>query len=423
MAATTDFVGVRVFSDLRSTIASIDTRDSTAIGMCLPLPNILLADEAAFPIDTPIRLATDDPEQLAMLGAGMAYDAIRQIKMEGIETDIIFVRAATAPLVDDAEDIEAQIGFIAGDPNIRTGIWALLDALSLLQIEPGVIIAPGYTSQRLANGANPVTTAMDAVKDLIVDCVAVVDCPDTSREAAAAYADDFATSYGILAMYPHGRYFMDGTTVTRPLSPSVAAAIVRRDKEVGNPYKAAWNRPLKGLTGLSQTVGYQDGRADTDANYLVQRGVGTVIEGKILWAPFTTATDPTTVGYRSLKRIRTRRAIEKAMLRPLRQYLSEDLTPHTVTLIFRVLSEMLEERQAIGALISGSEVIWNRALNPNNLLQKGGMRVKLRFEETPELTDLGIYTEPQPEAYDVLSEQIRAAIERLNDQNLKYVDA
>ena len=95
MAATTDNVGVRVFSNLRPTIASIDTRDSTAIGICLPLPNIAAADAAAFPVNEPIRVATDNPEQLAKMGPGVAYDAIRQIKGEGIETDIIWTPPET----------------------------------------------------------------------------------------------------------------------------------------------------------------------------------------------------------------------------------------------------------------------------------------------------------------------------------------
>src|SRR5690606_816929 len=103
--------------------------------------------------------------------------------------------------------------------------------------------------------------------------------------------------------------------VTRSLSPHVAAAMIRRDKEVGNPYKAFWNRPLQGILGPSVPVGYTDGEITSDANFLNQAGVGTVIEGKLLWAPFTTATDPTVAAWRSIKKIRTRRAVEKAMLR------------------------------------------------------------------------------------------------------------
>ena len=72
MSATSPFVGVRVFSDLRGSVASIDTRDSTVIGMALPLPNILPADEALFPLDEPVRIATDDPVLIAKLGPGVA---------------------------------------------------------------------------------------------------------------------------------------------------------------------------------------------------------------------------------------------------------------------------------------------------------------------------------------------------------------
>ncbi|EAU40148.1 phage-related contractile tail sheath protein [Fulvimarina pelagi HTCC2506] len=417
MAATTDNVGTRVFSNLRDTVAAIDTRDSTVIGLCLPLPNIAAEDEAAFPVDEPRVISTDDPETLAKLGPGMAYDTIRQYALEGIITDVLFVRAA------HSEILNTQIGLIAGDPNAKTGAWALLEGKAEFDLEPGLVQAPGFMSQRIDAGANPVVAALSAISDRIIDCMVVGDTPDTSRDAAAEWADDWATFYNVIGMYPHGRYFLDGQTVTRPLSPSVAAAIVRRDKEVGNPYKAAWNRPLKGLTNLSQSVSYRDGDTSHDANYLVQRGVGTVIEGRVFWAPFTTATDPTTVGYRSIKRIRTRRAIEKAMLRPLRLYLSEDIGPHAVTQIFQAANEALEERQAVGAIIEGSQVIWDRSLNPNNLLRKGGMRVKLRFEETPDLTDLGIYTEPQPEAFDILSDNIRAALERLGNPNIQYVAA
>lgn len=415
MTATTDNVGVRVFSDLRNTTVSIDTRDSTAIGLVMPCPNILSADEAAIPLDEPTRISTEDTVLIAKMGAGLARDAITQIALEGISTDILFVR------VGKDADIEDQIGLVAGSPTSATGVWALRDALSHLGIEPGLIITPGYDSQRLGNAANPVATAIDAVCDTIIDCMGIINTPETSREAAATYAQDFAASYNMIAMYPAAKVFLNGAYATRPLSPSVAAAIVRRDKEVGNPFKAAWNRPLKSIGGVSQRVTYQDGRTDHDANFLLNRGVGTVIENRLFWAPFTTATDPTTVGYRSIKRIRTRRSIEKALLRALRAYASEDIGPHLVTLLFQTLSEALEERQAVGALISGSEVIWDRKLNPSNSLRKGALRLKLRFEETPDLTDLGIYTEPQPEAYDVLTAQIQAAISSLGNPNLRFV--
>ena len=408
MSATTPFVGVRVFSDLRQTVASIDTRDSTVIGLTLPAP---LADNTAFPLNEPVALSLDDTAQIALLGDGLALDTVNQILSEGIITDISFVRVA------EGVDAEATLSNVVGSAGAKTGVWAQLEAKDHIGLEPGLLIAPGYTSSRPGNAANPVVVAMDAICTRIIDCLAIVDTPGTTREAAAEYAEDFATSLNIVAMYPQAKVWL-GADVIRPLSPHAAAAIVRRDKEVGTPFKAAWNRPLVGIRGLSQRVPYRDGDTSTDANYLVQHGIGTVIENKVLWAPFTTAMDPTVKAYRSIKRIRTRRSIEKALLRPLRQYMSEDLGPHLVTLIAQSLEEACEERQALGAIID-YQIIWDRKLNPNTFLRDGGLRLKLTFEETPDLTDLQIYSEPQPEAFDVLASSIADALAALGNPAIR----
>ncbi len=415
MSGTTDFVGVRVFSDLRSTVAKIDTRDSTVIGLVLPAP---LADNAAFPLNEPVRLSTDDAELATKLGAGVALDTVNQIASEGIVTDIAFVRTQHSVLTDPALKLEAEINSIVGSAATKTGAWALLDAKSHIGLEPGCLLSPGYTSQRIGNAANAVTTTLATIAGRIIDCIVFADTPVTSREAARDWALDFATALNVVACYPQVLVNLGAGNVTRPMSPHVVAAMVRRDKEVGNPYKAFWNRPLQGILGPTVPVGYTDGDTSSDANWLNQNGIGTVIERKLLWAPFTTATDPTVKSWRSIKRIRTRKAIEKAMLRPLRQYMAEDITPHTVSLIFRALDQYLSDLVTLGALVD-YEVIWSKAMNPASLLEGGAMRVKTRFAETPDLVDLQIYTEPQPEAFDALEAAIAASINQLGLSNVR----
>lgn len=406
MAATTPNVGVRVFSDLTGTVATIDAR-VTYTGMCVPAPN---ADNS-IEKDRPYAISTSDSETIELLGEGVAQDTFRQIASEGIDTDIIFVRA------DDDEDEETQLTHIVGDPTQKTGVWALLEAKGELGLEPALAISPGFTASRPGDAANPVVTALNTVATKIIDCFVVADTDGTTREAAMECAADFATALNVCMIYPQAKVWIGGDVV-RPLSPHWAAAIMRRDAEVGNPYKAAWNRPLQGIRGTSQKVGHRDGDPTAESNVLAQAGVGTVIENKLLWAPFTTATDPTVKAYRSLKRIRTRRSIEKAFIRALRGYNAMDLGPHLATLLYQSASEACAERQALSALV-GYEVVWDRKLNPNTLLRDGGLRMKLRFEETPELIDLGIYTEPMPEAFDILAENIAAALEALGDPNIR----
>ena len=413
MTATTDFVGVRVFSDLSDEIVSIDTRDSTVPGMVGTLPGIDSSNETKIPYDEPFRIPLDDPQTLAMLGPGLIQDACNQMLQEGIVTDVAFSRAR----IPSSGTADAQLAAIAGDPGQKTGAWALLYAKDELGLEPGGLMAPGSTALRLGGLKNPVAAALDSISSVIIDCISICDTPSTSREDAAAWADDFATSLNVIGMYPNATYELGGEVV-RPLSPSVMAAMIRSDKANGNPYKAFWNKPLLGVLGPSQRVSYRDGDTTSDANFLNQAGVGTVIEGNLLWAPFTTAQDPTIVAYRSIKRIRTRRAIEKALLRPLRAYLAQDLGPHLVTLIGTAIDQACAERKAVGALIDW-QVLWPRSLNPNSLLKKGGLRLKLRFEETPDLTDLGIYSTPEPEAFDVLADAISSAIDNLGSTTFR----
>jgi len=415
MAGTTDFVGVRVFSNLSSTVAKIDTRDSTVIAMASPAPE---ADDTAFPVGTLVRLSTDDPVQVAKLGEGIALDAVNQIASEGIVADIIFLRVAHSILTDPAAKLAAETNSLVGSAALKTGVWAFLDAKSQLGLEPGVIIAPGYTSQRVGGAANAVAVAMSAVAAKLIDCMVIVDTPTTSREDAADYAADFATALNVIACYPQVIVNLGDGNVVRPMSPHVAAAMVRRDKEVGNPYKAFWNRPLQGILGPSIPVGYVDGEITSDANFLNQAGVGTIIEQNLLWAPFTTASDPTVVSWRSIKRIRTRRAVEKALLRPMRQYVAEDITPHMVSLIYRSLDQFMGDLVTLSALID-YELLWSSSMNPATILEAGALRVKMRFAETPDLVDLQIYTEPQPEAFDVLQSAIAAALSQLGLNNVR----
>lgn len=418
MASTAPFVGVRVFSDLSSNIVSIDARDSTTIAMSMPAAQ---ADPAVFPLNEPIVVDPVDTALVTKLGPGLARDAIAQVLSEGVIPTFIVSRSEHSTTGADEEKLKAEVGAIAGSAVDRTGVYSLLDAEAKTGRKPGIIMAPGYTSQRIDNLKNAAAVSINVVKDMLVDCIGVVDATQTNDAAAIGYAADFSTALGMVACYPAVEVSLDGETVTRAMSPHVAGAIVRRDKEVGTPFKAAWNRPLKGILGLSKTISYRDGDPSCQANVLVQAGLGTVINNSTLWAPFTTATDPTVKAYRSLKRIRTRRAIEARFAPTMRAYLSEDIGAHLVTLLSQTLSGFCEDAKTLGGII-GYDVVWSKTLNPAINLRDGILRLKLRFEESSDLVDLQIFTEPQPEAFGVLADQIAAALTAMGNANISVTN-
>jgi len=411
MAAETPNVGTRVFSSLSDTIVSIDTRDSTTIGL---VASATAADVDAFPLDTPVLIDTDDTDTLALLGPGEALNTIKQITSEGVTATIAFVRVGFAGGATD----EAKATRVAGDGTSNSGVYALRLAKSLIGVEPGIIIAPGYTDQRFGDAKNLVGAAIDAVASQIGDCVGIIDAPATDDASALAHAADFATSTQIIDCGVAVKVNLGSGVVVKPMSPHLAALMAKTDKANGTPFKACWNKGFKGVLGTSRPINYRPGDPNCTANRLVQGGLGVIIEGSLCWAPFTTARDATVKAWRSVKRIRTRRAIEKALQGPLRAYLSEDLTPHMVTLLYRALDDYLDGVQGLGAIID-HEVVWDRSLNTNTLLRDGGLRAKVRWEDTPDLVDLGIYTEAMPEAYDVLAAAIAAALSSLGDANIR----
>ena len=408
MAGTTNNVGVRVFSDLSQTVAAIQVRDG-GVGICLPVPGA----SAEMTKDEPFVVDLTDPTEIEKFPAGtLARDTLNQYALSGVTSKILFVRA------EENEDADTQLGLIAGEPAARTGMFAFKDALTHTKFEPSFLLAPGYGANRPGDAANPVVAAMDTVCDHLIDCMGVFDTPVASVEAALEAAEDFKATYNIIACYPQVVVNLGGANVTRPMSTHVVAEHLKRDKEVGNPFKAAWNRPLKGVLGPSTPVGHRDGDTSAESNTLCQGGIVTMIEGNLLWGPFTTATDPTTIGYRSIKRIRTRRAVEKATLKAMRKYNGQDLGPHVVTLIYRAAADFLDDLVNLGALVD-YELVWEKAANPATLLEAGGLRTRMRFAETPDLVDLMIYSEPQPEAFDLLAGRVGAALNALGNNNIR----
>ncbi len=357
-------------SSLTDTLASIDVRDSSVIGMCLPAN---AADPSVFPADTPVAISTDDATLATKMGPGTAYDAIRQIASEGIVAKVIFTRCGA--IQAQAYTATEAAALVAGDPVAKTGVHALLNAKALTGYEPGIVIAPGLTAQTVG-------AAIDAVVTRIGDAVGVIDAPSTTAAAAIAHAALFATSTNIIDCSVGAKVSLDGSVVTRALSPHVAAMIVKRDQEAGSPFKASWNRGFKGVLGPSRPIEFRLSDPACEANTLVQAGLVTVIEGKVFWGPYTTATDPTVRAWRSIKRIRTRRAIERALQTPLRLYLAEDVTPHAVTLLYDSIDNFMDGLRGQSAIID-HEIVWDRTLNPNTLLRDGGLRVVTRWRRPP----------------------------------------
>lgn len=119
------------------------TTDMSIVGLVFTAPD---ADAAYFPVNTPVQFYSDDTTAITAIGTeGTGYWAVELINQQlgeyQVAATIVGVR------VEEGVDTDATIANLRGTLNDRTGMYALLDAGSVLGVTPRLICVPGYTSQ------------------------------------------------------------------------------------------------------------------------------------------------------------------------------------------------------------------------------------------------------------------------------------
>jgi phage tail sheath protein FI len=422
--ALTPHVGVRTI--LQGVEAQpLIIADMSTIGGAFTAPDL---DTDSFAHDEPFAFFTNDAAAIEAIGAtGTLAETIAACTAEGIVAQIV----ATVP--DEEWDNPAlpladQMAAICGSANSKTGLWSLLDSLDKTGVEPDLLIAPGYTSQRLGTpaAANPAATIIDALCNHIVTAVGICDAPSTNKTDAAAWAADFDTSMNLIAIGQGVRVFSGASVINRPASPSIAALIAKTDKEKGAPYYNPGNRALTGILGPTRTVDFRISDPDSEANWLIQRGVNSLVQvqrgrtalaangpqGKTFWGFFNTCSDPL---WRAINVVRTRKAVREVIPRTLVKYAGRNLSSHLVTVLCQSVDDFIGQLMALPEpAVLGGEVKWERALNSNPQLRTGSLAITLNFEEAPPVTDIVVYTGRYERAFDILANEITAAMAQFN---------
>lgn len=128
----------------------IRTVRSAIIGIVGTAPN---ADAEKFPLNTPVLIAGSRSEAAALGVGGTLPNAIEGI-LDQIGALIVVVRVAEG--ANAAETKANVIGGVDGNGN-RLGVQAFLDAESILGYGPRILIAPGFTGERSANGVSAIS--------------------------------------------------------------------------------------------------------------------------------------------------------------------------------------------------------------------------------------------------------------------------
>lgn len=403
------FHGTRVLSGV-TRARPIATEDYSTIGAVVIAPN---ADADKFPLNTATTIFTADATARAALGTGGNVDAVWDaIDDQADETfgsaEVQIVR------VNAGASAEATISNIVGSGAAYSGVHAF----KVPEKKAKIYIAPGYTSQRISNAANPVISEL---KSIIARNrgIAIADLPNTTKEAAATYRADFADDKRLYGIDPHVLVTgPDGLPMVQPASGRVAGLFVRRDKQAGGPHESPSNQTIGGIVGTARPVPYYIGDPDSEANWLNQHNITTIRAGGRLWGNDTFALDPL---YRYINVVRTEDAIDDAVAHAFDGWAMDrnNNVPLAVA-ILQSLDAFLSDAAVRGWIIQGKPS-FDPAANSSANMVSGQLTIDYDREPYAPLNDLQFRASRNPDYYDLVVDGITRAAQQLTAKTRRLI--
>lgn len=268
--------GVRVVESNDGT-RPIRTASSAVIGIVGTAP---LADETAFPLNTPVLIAGSQQEA-ALLGATGTLPQAMDAIFDQVGAVVVVVRVADDPL--PANQTANIIGGVDAVTGQYTGMQAWLGAQSVVGFQPRILIAPGFSNQQA------VATEMISLADKM-RAFAYLDGPNTNDADAQTYVGNFGSKRAMV-IDPWVRAFdtLSASEVVRP--GSAVAAGLRAKVDLNNGFWWSMsNQTINGILGTVRPVDFKMGEPTSRANLLNENHVTTIIreDGLRMWGSRTT---------------------------------------------------------------------------------------------------------------------------------------
>ncbi|WP_237859487.1 phage tail sheath subtilisin-like domain-containing protein [Pseudomonas sp. PGPR81] len=318
-----------------------------------------------------LLLITNEREAVAAFGADAAITkACRAIYTR---SKAVIVATGVTKGADAAAQISAIIGGVQASGK-RTGLQALLDGKSRFNAQPRLIVAPKHSATQA------VATAMQSIAEKL-RAVAIVDGPNTTDEAATAYAKSFGSKR--IYMVDPGVQMWDTTanaTVDAPASAWAAGVFAWTDSEYGF-WSSPSNKEFVGITGTTRAIEYLDGDETCRANLLNNANIATIIrdDGFRLWGNRTLSSDPK---WAFVTRVRTMDMVMDAILYGHKWAVDRGITSTYIRDVTEGLQAFMRDLKAQGAIIN-FEVYADPVLNTASQLEQGKVYWNIRFTDVP----------------------------------------
>jgi hypothetical protein len=333
------------------------------------------ADASVFPLDTPVLLTNI---QSAAGKAGDTGTLARTLDAMSAQAKPVTVVVRVADGADDAATTSNVIGKVDASGRY-TGMQALLTAQSKLGVKPRILGAPGLDSQ-------PVAAALATIAQRLrgFGYVSAYGCK--TKEAATAYRKQFGQRE-IMVMWPDFTGWSTATSSSYTVDATAIALGLRAkiDEETGW-HKTLSNVAVNGVTGISRDVFWDLQDPATDAGYLNEQDVTTLINAKgyRFWGSRTCSDDPL---FAFENYTRTAQVIADTMAEAHMAYADKGLHPSLVRDLIESINAKYRELTRNGYLIGG-EAWYDPAVNDKDTLKAGKLAIDYDYTPVPPLENL-----------------------------------
>ena len=369
--------GVRVI-EINEGVRPIRTISTAIVGMVCTADD---ADAVAFPLNKPV-LITDVLSATGKAGESGTLARSLDAIADNAAPLCVVVRVEEGEGAD-AEAIAAdQATKIIGEVTAEgqyTGLKALLAARSQLGVTPRILGVPGLDSQA-------VTTELVTIAQQLRAFAYASAWECATKEDAVTYRDNFGARE-LMLIWPD---FLSWNTTTSQADSAYAVARAlglraKIDQQTGW-HKTLSNIPVNGVTGISKDVFWDLQNPATDAGYLNENEVTTLIQqgGFRFWGSRTCSDDPL---FAFENYTRTAHVLADTMAEAHMWAVDKPMHPSLVRDIIEGINAKFRELKALGLIIDG-EAWYDPAANDQVTLKDGRLFIDYDYTPVPPLENL-----------------------------------
>ncbi len=364
--------GVRVL-EIADGTRPIKTVSTSVIGFVATAED---ADAAAFPENTPVLITNP---LAALADAGTSGTLAKVLKAISDQTKAVCV-VVRVPEGETAEDTNSNVrGGVDSETGQYTGLYALLVAKTRFGIKPRIIGAPGLES-------DPVIAQLAIVAEKLRGFAYATPLNVSTKEEAASFPGRFGNRE-LMFIWPDFISWDDEDSIEVSAFSSARALGLRAkiDNETGW-HKTLSNVPVNGVIGISNDVFWDLQDASSDATYLNENRVTTLINssGFRFWGSRTASGDPQ---FAFENYTRTAQILADTMADAHMWAVDKPLHPTLVKDILEGINAKLRELKASGYIIDGS-AWYDESVNSEATLSDGKLYIDYDYTPVPPLENM-----------------------------------